>query len=422
MKLTPAKVTMMMLMAVAGLVGLYIVKGLFAVQKPPTRPAIVNIPLAAAHLKPGTKITRDHIGMGPYPERELKEDMLRSERVIVGRVVKEEIKPGSPLRGTQLYEPGENAPLLVSEGKQAVSVSVKNSADMVDGLIKPGDFVDVHFTLDTQSAGSIDARINRLGGVSMTLFKGVKVLALNKNFRQGPVLASGNSVTLELAPAQVNVLLVVQSRGAISLAQNPNGEGDGGVALSNADRATLWEVLGLKKPVAKAPEPRREPEKPFVMETYRGTRGGSLEWDKNGKKFDAAAAARAANNGTGYDYGSSRARDWPAGSGGAGAGAGGVNGTYWGSGSYADPYDYNRGASSGRDAAGDDFDPDDVFVSPGGAANQSVDEPAAGPAEPVQQDPDIPVTEDVPARGVRSRVGSILRARPRTSGPTALRN
>lgn len=382
MKLTPAKVTMMMLMAVAGLIGLYIVKGLFAVQKPPTRSLTVNIPLAAATLSPGTKITRDHIGMGPFPQRELKEDMLRSERVIVGRVVKVAIKPGSPLQGSQLYEPGENAPLQVAEGKQAVSVQVKNSSDMVDGLIKPGEFVDVHFTIDAQSSSGIDPRIHRLGGVSMTLFKGVKVLALNKNFRQGPVLASGNSVTLELAPEQVNVMLVVQSNGAIALAHNPSGEGDGGVALSNTDRATLWEVLGLKKAAQKKEPP--EPEKPFVTESYRGTRGGSLEWDKAGKKFRDNYSGNRGNGNNGY--------------------SGGV---------VIDP----SARSLGADQQDDDFDPNDVFQSPGGASQGS-----AAPSEPVQQDPDIPVTDQGPIRGVRSRTGTILRARPQSAGPTALRN
>ncbi|HLQ44810.1 MAG TPA: Flp pilus assembly protein CpaB, partial [Planctomycetaceae bacterium] len=287
MKLTPAKVTMLMLVAVAGLIGMYIVKGLFAGEKKVERPRVVNIPLAAALLTPGTRITREHIGMGTYPERELKEGMLQSERVIVGRVVKEAIKSGSPLRGTQLYEPGENVPLVVADGKQAIAVPVKTSAEMVDGLIQPGNFVDVHFTLDSQNSGGIDARIQRLGGVSMTMFKGVQVLALNKNFRQGPLLASGNSVTLELAPEQTNVLLVTQARGSISLTYNPSGEGDGGVALNNADRATLWEVLGLKKsPRTTGPES----EKPFVTETFKGVQGGEVLWGKDGRKFEARAS------------------------------------------------------------------------------------------------------------------------------------
>lgn len=406
MNLTPAKVTMMMLLAVTGLIGIYVVKGLFAVEKKIERPRSARIPLATGDMSAGTKITREHIGMGPYPENELKGDMLRSERVIIGRVLKEPIKAGEPLRGTQLYEPGENAPLVVSEGKQAISIPVKNSSEMVDGLVKPGSYVDVHFTLDTQS-NSIDQRINRLGGVSMTLFKGVKVLAQNRNFRQSPVLAAGNSVTLELAPEQTNVVLVTQSKGTLSLTYNPTGEGDGGVTLSNADRATLWEVLGIKKPAAKKADP--DPEKPFVTESFNGVRAGATQWDKNGKKWDGSA-----NAGLGGSGGYSRTRDWPAGSGaGAGGGGGAGGGTYWGSNSSSDPYDYNGRGQSGGGVNGDDFDPADVFESSGS------DRGASSPNEAVEPsaDPDIPTSAQ---RGIRSRTSSILRATPKTRGPTAL--
>lgn len=389
MKLTPAKVTMMMLMAVGGLIGLYVIKGLFAVEKKADpRPRSVTIPLAAGYLAPGTKITDTHIGLGPFPERELKEDHLRSSRVIVGRIVKEAIKPGDPIRGSQLYEPGENAPLEVAAGKQAVSISVKESSEMVDGLIRPGDYVDVYFRLDTQRTVGLDDRLIRLGGVSMTLFKGVKVLALNKGFRQSTPLPTGNSVTLELTAAQTNVLLVAQPNGSISFSYNPNGEGDGQVALSNSDRATLWEILGLKKKVR---EPKEEPEEPFVTETFRGAGGNSLQWGKDGKRFGN-------HNGRG---------------GGNGGGGGIVN----------DPSGDIAGRNSNGGDDDDDFDPSDVFVNPG---NSRQDVPDRG-ADPPSADPDIPMSQPGTAGGgVRSRVGSMLRARPKTAdsttGPTALRN
>lgn len=372
MKLTPAKVTMLMLVAVAALIGMYIVKGLFAVTKPVERPRRATIPLATAELPPGTKITDTHVGMGPWPERELKDDMLRTTRVIVGRVVKKGIKPGEPLKGSDLYEPGENAPLVVEDGKKAISINVANSADIVDGLVKPGNFVDVHFAIHMQNSGSIDPRLARLGGVSMTLIKGVKVLALNKNFRQGPVQPTGNSVTLELAGDQVNVLLVAQSQGTVTLTYNASGEGDGGISLNNADRATLWDILGLKKPNPRDPIDR---DQPFVTETYRGVGANSYQWDSKGKRFDRSAAEQ----------------------------------------------DYNRRVTNQIEAE-KNFDPNDVFES-------SPDAARSAPATPVQEtnpDPDIPETRPGTASGVRSRVGSMLRARQQSSsgsaaGPTASR-
>ena len=370
MKLTPAKVTTLMLVAVGGLIGIYVIRGLFAVEKKATpRPRVVTVPLAAAHLAPGTKITDTHVGNGPYPESELKEDHLRTTRMVVGRVVRKEIKPGNPIRGSDLYEPGENAPLQVAAGKQAVSVPIKESAEMVDGLIKPGDYVDVHFILDGTRSNGLDDRLARLGGVSMTLLKGVKVLALNKAFRQQAMLATGNSVTLELSPEQTNVLLVAQPRGAIAFSYNPDGEGDGLVALSHSDRATLWEVLGLKKRVK---EPEEKPEDPFVTEAFRGAGNSALRWKKDGKKYDNSDS---------------------------------------------------RNTNRNTDTSKDDVSPDDVFLNSGSRASgaPSRDDAADAPA-----DPDIPQSQPGTARGgVRSRVGSMLRVRPSTvdsAGPTALRN
>lgn len=380
MKLTPAKVTMLMLVAVGGLIGMYVIKGFFAVEKKVVRAQTVNIPLATAYLAPGTKISDTHVGLGPFPVKELKEDHLRSARVTVGRVVKKAIQPGSPLRGSELYEPGENSPLEVAEGKQAISITVKNPTEILDGLIKPGDYVDVHFTLDSQNARGLDDRIVRLGGVSLTLLKGVRVLALNKGFRQSPVLPTGNSITLELEPSQTNVLLVAQPRGTISFSFNPTGAGEGGIALNNADRATLWEVMGLKKAAQKTAVKPEESDKPFITETYRGTGGAAMQWDKNGKKFEARSALDANRSG--------------------------------------DPN------ATDPNSKGDDFDPDSVFHDSGSRSN---DVPNQETAPAPASDPDIPMTQPGTAgKGVRSRVGSMLRARPKSagsiSGPTALRN
>ncbi len=366
MKLTPAKVTMLMLLAVTGLIGLYLVKGLSAVEKKPTRRTTLNLPLAVAALEPGTRITENHIDLGPVSISELKEDVLRANRVIVGRVVKVAVKSGSPIRGSQLYEPGENAPLLVGDGKQAIAVPVATTSEMVDGLIKPNEFVDVHFVLSRESSSTVDPRIAKLGGVSLTLFKGVKVLAVNRSFRQGLALATGNSVTLELATEQTNALLVARDHGSISLTFNPDGSGDGGVAVHNADRATLFEILGLKGPVGQK-EP--EPEEPFETDAYRGTAGSTSQWNVQGKRLVR---------------------------------------------------DNNSQRPSDANAVADDLDVNEVFDS--GASGRATP-PDATKAVP-SVDPDIPNSRPGAVPGVRprTRVNSILNIQPQLVGPTALRN
>tara|TARA_R110002072_G_scaffold13481_1_gene56803 strand:- start:283503 stop:283853 length:351 start_codon:yes stop_codon:yes gene_type:complete len=66
-----------------------------------------TIPMAASNLKPGTIIRKDDIGSGPWPMRDVRGDILLSERLIVGRVVQKEIKSATPIHAGSLVRPGE---------------------------------------------------------------------------------------------------------------------------------------------------------------------------------------------------------------------------------------------------------------------------------------------------------------------------
>ncbi len=255
-KLTPAKVTMMMFVMVGLLVVAYVAKSLLAVEQVPEAPAMRNIPMAISDIPAGTVVTENHIGLGPVLIESLEQDMLLNNRVIVGRVAKQQLKAATPIRAGDLYQPGELPPLEVADGMRAVSLGVGRTDGVVDGLIRPGQFVDVHFA---PSAYQGDPRMQ--GGLTMTLFNGVRIIAINRSYQQGPVARGGNIVTLELTPEQANIGILASERGEITLTYSPDGRGNGGIAVSSADRATLDEILGLK--------PTPTPEPPFVTEIFR---------------------------------------------------------------------------------------------------------------------------------------------------------
>lgn len=270
------------------LVAAYVVKNAMARTEGPPPITSRNIPMAIADIPAGTVITENHLGQGPYPTDKLERDMLLVNRVIVGRVAKEAIKAAQPLRANFLYQPGEQAPLDLAEGMRAVSVAVGESTSMVDGLIKPGQYVDVLFTY--QASGNADDRFQ--GGLTMKLFDGVKILAINRSVTQGRVDRQSNHVTLELTEGQSNVIVLAKDRGQITLTYNPNGKGSGGLALNNSDRVTLYEILGLK---------RAEPDKePFITESYRGAGRGTLLFSDKGRRLDGWGANGAGRNG--FDY------------------------------------------------------------------------------------------------------------------------
>lgn len=255
-RLTPALVTMLMLGVVGFLVVAYVAKKyLFAGEEEVPEIARRNIPTAIVAIEPGTRITNQHLGVAPIRVDRIDPQTLVSERVIVGRIAKKAIEPLNQIRTDDLYPPGDGPTIEVSKGMRAVTIPLVQISDTVDGLIRPGQYVDVHFLPSTN-----DPRVRK--GMVMTLFEGVKLIALNQSYMPQAADRGGSTATFELTEEQANVLLLARDHGEITLAYTPDGPGNGGVSVSRADRAFLEEVLGL--------DPLPEPPKPFRAHHYRG--------------------------------------------------------------------------------------------------------------------------------------------------------
>ena len=264
--LTPAKLVMLVFVAMAGMIVLYVVKTLTAREIPPRVDTTRVIPMLVGDLEPGTVITDRHLGRGPWPGEDIKDDVLLSEGGIIGRVVKVPMEAATPIHGNDLYAHGELPPLSVSEGFRAVTVSIREQAAIMNGLIKPGDFVDIQFTPNDLNG---DPRYALVGGLSIKLFKGVRVLALNRDFVQTPLQASQNSVTLEIADEDTGILDLCSRKGELTLQFTKVGDGRTTVQVKDPNRPTLEEILQLP-PVPEEPEPPAEPEPDrFTSRIYR---------------------------------------------------------------------------------------------------------------------------------------------------------
>lgn len=310
---TPAKMILVVGLAIAGMIGLFVVKRLMAVEPPPKRALTRTIPLALGDLQPGTLIKSEHIGMGPWPTEFVKDDMILSKEGLIGRIVKTPITRANPFRGRDLYAFGELPPLVVTDGYQAMTIRAANNTAILDGLIKPGNHVDIHFTL---SALATDPRVTKLGGMTMTLFRGVRVLALNRDFVQAPLHTTQNSVTVEIPEKDANILLLASGKGELSLSFTRGNEGVATVAVSDADRATLEEILNLPpepKPEPPAPPPPPPPA-PTVTRVYRKSTHAVNAFDAKTNE-PLGNGYNGYGSGFGYGYGGSYANggnnDWP---------------------------------------------------------------------------------------------------------------
>jgi pilus assembly protein CpaB len=256
---------MLMLIGVGGLVLAYAGKKLLARQEIVEGPQVDLIPVAVADLPAGTVITQSHIGQARIRIDRIMPESARTEKVLLGRVVKNPLKRAEPINMVDLYPPGEFPPLDVAPGMRAVSVDLGDSASV--SSLKTGQYVDVHFT----PTSIVDPE---KGPFTMTLFKGVKVLALGN---PGSTTRGNGGVTLELTPEQSNIVILAKDKGNLQLTYNPEGKGTGGVAVKDKDRATLSEILGLTEPKKEAP--------PFTTEVFSGA-GRRIQQFRDGKRVD----------------------------------------------------------------------------------------------------------------------------------------
>ena len=295
--LTPAKLIVMMMVAMGLLVALYVGKQLLAKEPPPRRTASRTVPMLVGDLDVGTVISDHHLGMGPWPANDITGDVLLGETAIMGRVVKRAMKAAEPIHGSDLYPMNELPPLTVSDGYRATTIHLTDNAAVMNGLLRPGDHVDIEFTPTNRVIS--DPRYQEIGAMSIMLFKAVRILAINRAFVQVDLDASGNNVTLEVAEKDVALLRLADENGDLHLSYTPDTNGLVTVEVANPDRPTLEELLQLP-PVPEEPVPPQ----PNVFRSwiYNGAGGGRVQTFLNGKPTGNSYGS-GGNYGTSGNYG-----------------------------------------------------------------------------------------------------------------------
>lgn len=286
MKLTPWMLTVAAFAVICLLAVTFFFKKLLAtevVQAPPV-PAR-TMPMAITAVEPGTVITMKHIGNGPVrPDEKLAPDTIMNLDSLVGRIAKERIPSAVPLKGSMFYAIGDYPGLQIEEGKRGVTINVDDATAILSEMIKAGQYVDVHMTTDAGTGNRLQSTggsiVSGQTGMTTTLFKGVKVVAMNRGGASSALQGSGTShnVTLELDEKQALYMLLAQQNGQIALTYNPAGAGPGGVNVkTESDRVTLEQLLGLTDAPAE--------QKPFKTEHYRGA-GHSASYWRDGERID----------------------------------------------------------------------------------------------------------------------------------------
>ncbi len=238
----------------------------------------VDVVVAKQDLPDKTFLEPDMLAFAKVPERFAQPYSVRDPGQVVGLVTVAPIAAGEQVLTNKLQRKEEvryetSLSSVVPKGKRAVTITV-NTLTGVGGFVRPGDVVDVLWTLTLPNPH--DPKNPEL--VTLTLFQDVPVMAIkHEMLGQGPAepavestegegatkasppVAGGEgeyTATLALTPQEISFLLFAREQGRIQLSLRPQEE-EAQVAIAPVNMTTMLgatlgpEALKASQPVAK---------------------------------------------------------------------------------------------------------------------------------------------------------------------------
>ena len=224
----------------------------------------MDVIVALKDIPAETPITAPVLGTSSVPKKFVQPFSTTRGSDLLGMVTRTPIAQGEQILTNKLRRASEVAASatlsgVVPQGKRAITLG----ADMltgVGGFVRPGDFVDILWTLPGQKTG---------GGrgtdpVTITLFQSVGVLAVS-----GEMLGKSTTereasrdytVTVGLSPQETALLLYAREQGGVQLSLRPKTDKDMQVAVAPATMAMMLESVFGKEAAGEAPKPQHNVE------------------------------------------------------------------------------------------------------------------------------------------------------------------
>ena len=217
---------------------------------PEAAPAVEQVLVAAADLEHRRELVEGDLQWHPWPKENVHEAYItRSEQpdaieAMNGQVARVAILAGEPIRPEKISDGGGGfMSTQLSPGKRAVAVRV-NAGTTAGGFILPDDRVDVLHTSVPEGAS---------GGVTRTVVTNVRILAIGQQVDapEANSTATGETATLELEPAQAEVVSAAQASGSISLALRSTADNSEVQVVTREAERTVHIVSGGQSHIAK---------------------------------------------------------------------------------------------------------------------------------------------------------------------------
>jgi pilus assembly protein CpaB len=255
----------LIVLAVAVVIGITAVFGLFNLQKARASANNATVVVAARNVDLGQALTPNMVRLQAWPANAIPEGAFTSIDDVAGaqpRVALRALEANEPILASRVSGEGGRATLsaTIAPGHRAVAIPV-NDVVGVAGFVLPGDYVDVLLTRNeqAQSYNNEDMRTD-------LLIANVRVLAVDQSANESendPQVAS--AVTIEVTPEDGQKVALARQIGTLSLALRRADEiGAGSTAVAPQDTIRIEdlraEAAGARaQPIAvhtAAPAPR----------------------------------------------------------------------------------------------------------------------------------------------------------------------
>jgi pilus assembly protein CpaB len=267
---------------------------------PPPAPVTIGY-FVAAHPLPAGTLAREE----DFTVRSVSPDSVPSGAIIDtpevriglrGSLVRTFLDTGSLVTSQNVLRPRDRGFLasVLAPGTRAISINV-DAESGVSGLIWPGDYVDVVLT----HSATPNVNANKPSsdttppqpsppGVSETVLRNVRIIAIDQEIMQGVPANNAtagkvtHTVSLQLAPEQVEKITVAQHLGKLSLAAR---------AVEQRETVAQQETVGAGPMSSGDMSPKTDPQRGYIkvynvrgLNSYRLYRCGSSGCDKAGEE------------------------------------------------------------------------------------------------------------------------------------------
>jgi len=188
-----------------------------------------DILVASKNVAAGRPLSVDSVRWEAWPKSSVSDAFIvksdaEIDKVVAGMVVRAPLVAGQPITNASVVRAGASGFMaaMLSPGMRAVSIPISAETG-AGGFILPNDRVDIILTRDLGEGGgkkNIEAE---------TILLDVRVLAIDQSAEQPKDSQStvGKTATVEVSPAQSELVEESRMKGTLSLALRPLGSSEG---------------------------------------------------------------------------------------------------------------------------------------------------------------------------------------------------